>query len=73
MCNADLMVDTVEWNEDGTKLHGINRWPRKCVDWDSVQEFTDSRAVEWNHVSVVGSVLPPKSNRSSESMDLAVD
>lgn len=64
MCNADLMIDTLEWNEDGTWLQGVNRWPRVCANWDSIQKFADSRAVAVDHFNPLDGFWPSDDGRS---------
>lgn len=45
MCNADLTINTFEWN-DG-KIKGISSHPRTCKDWSAFEEWTDARALHY--------------------------
>ena len=54
MCNADVTANTYIWNpEEPTKLKGQNMQPRKCVDWSSLEKWTDERAIGGDHEKMV--------------------
>lgn len=48
MCNADLSLYTFTWprKEDFTFLDAHSNTPRKCVNWDQVEEWSVQRKVE---------------------------
>jgi len=44
MCHADVTINTVEW-ETPTKLRGVKAGPRKCMDWERIEAWANSRSV----------------------------
>ena len=46
MCSGDVAVNTYRWDQSHPdNLKGQNMQPRKCVDWSSLEAWTDERAV----------------------------
>lgn len=72
MCNADLMIDTLVWNDNNSYLHGKNHWPRKCANWNSIQAFARSRAVQVDHFNPLENFWPSDDERSIGPLDLPV-
>lgn len=54
MCNADVSVNTYRWDPSkADSLKGKNMQPRKCVDWSSLEAWTNDRAIGRNHEKLV--------------------
>ena len=55
MCNADLSLYTFTWPEqkDAEFLDAHSKTPRKCVDWDQVEQWSLERSVSLTPTIVV--------------------
>lgn len=48
MCNADTTINTYLWQRDPhgkLMIKGNRTGPRKCTDWDKLQEWAEDRTI----------------------------
>lgn len=50
MCSADTSLNTVTWDPlNLTHMKGVTDGPRKCVNWDHLERWVESRRVKNGH------------------------
>lgn len=69
MCNADVTVNTYFWKPNG-EIKGFREGPRKCTDWNRVQDWLDERELPFgSKEDFLASLVSNDEEGNAESKD----